>query len=331
MPHPSTYKLLVSIVYPIAIGTAILLTGAALAAEPFPVRALTLLVPFPAGGVTDALARALAQSMSRQLGQPVVTDNKAGAGGLIGATQVMHAPPDGYTMLMGGPADQVNAPFLMAKPPYDPARDFESVGCVSRAANVLVVNPKLPVQSVADLVRLAKKDPGKLNYGSSGKGSTSHLQGELLAQTAGIDIIHVPYRGSAQALTDTLGGQVQMMFFNPASVMPQIKTGSLRAVAVTSSARIPELPNVPTFREAGLPIVIYSWSCLVVPAKTPSAIVDKLNGALTRALDDPTVLRAIAAAGGEKFLASRDEASRFLAAERSAWGTLIRTRKIQTD
>jgi tripartite-type tricarboxylate transporter receptor subunit TctC len=171
--------------------------GGVCTAEAFPTRALTLLVPFPPGGTTDVTARAVAQALSRQLGQAVVVDNKAGAGGTVGATQVLRAAADGYTLLMGGPADQVNAPFLMAKPPYDPAREFEPVGCVMRSSNVLVVHPKLPVQSLADLLRLAKAEPGKLNYGSAGNGNTSHLSGELLALTAGVDLTQASPRCSS--------------------------------------------------------------------------------------------------------------------------------------
>lgn len=313
------------------LASAILFAGAAMAADPFPSRPLTLLVPFPAGGVTDLVARAVAQGLTRQLGQQVVIENKGGGGGTVGATQVARAQADGYTILMGGPADQVNAPFLMAKPPYDPARDFEPVGCVLRAPNVLVVNAKLGARTVAELIQAAKKEPGKLNYGSSGNGGTSHLQGELLAMTANIDLTHVPYRGSAPAINDAIGGQVQMMFANPATVIQHIKSGALRPIAVTSTTRIAELPNVPTFRESGVALEVYSWTCLVVPARTPVEVVDKLHTALTRALDDPAVVQAIATTGGEKFATSRVEAKRFLTAERTLWSGVIRSRKIQAD
>ena len=313
------------------LASAILFVGAAMAADPFPSRPLTLLVPFPAGGVTDFVARAVAQGLTRQLGQQVVIDNKAGGGGTVGAAQVARAPADGYTILMGGPADQVNAPFLMTKPLYDPARDFEPVGCLLRAPNVLVVNAKLPARTLADLVQAAKKEPGKLNYGSSGNGGTSHLQGELLAMTTNIDITHVPYRGSAPAINDTIAGQIQMIFANTASVIQHIQSGALRPIAVTSRTRISELPNVPTFRESGVALEVYSWSCLVVAAKTPSEVVDKLHAALTRALDDPAVIQAVATTGGEKFSTSREEAKRFLAAERALWSGVIRARKIHAD
>ena len=331
MTHHPIHKLFNALGRPIVAATVILFTSAVMAAEPFPSRPITMVAPFPAGGTTDVIARSVAQSMTRLLGQSVIVDNKTGAAGTIGATQVMRAAPDGYTILMGGPADQVNAPFLLAKPPYDPSRDFEPVGCVLRAPNVLVVNPKLPAQTVTDLIRLAKAEPGKLNFASSGNGNTSHLLGELLAQTAGIAITHIPYRGNSPALTDTVGGQVQMMFANPVTVVQYIKTGALRAIAVTSKARIAALPNVPTLQESGIPIENYSWACLMAPAKTPNAILDKLHDALAHALEDPAVLRMIATTGGDTFRTSREETRRFIATERVTWGNLIRTRKIQGD
>lgn len=300
-------------------------------ADTYPSRAVTIVVPFAAGGTTDILARQVAQSLGEVLRQTVIVDNRAGAGGTIGATFVMRAPADGYTLLMGGPSDQVNSPFLMSRPPYDPARDFEPVGCIVRAPNVLVVNAKLPIKSVADLVRIAKAEPNKLNYASAGPGNTSHLLGELLAQQAGISLTHVPYKGNGPAITDTIGGQVQMLFASPISIPQQIKNGTLRPIATTASKRIITLPDVPTFREVGIDIENYSWSCLVVPAKTPNETVEKLHGALVKAMDNPGVLKAIEASGGEKFLTTRDEARRFIASERKIWAQLIRARNIKTE
>lgn len=310
---------------------AALAIGAAAAADAYPTRPLTLVVPFPAGGTTDIMGRALGQALGKQLGQSVVVDNKAGAGGTVGASAVLRAPADGYTLLTGTPAEQVNAAFLMAKPPFDPAREFEPIGCVARYPNVLVVHGKLPVQSVADLVRYAKAEPGRLNYGSAGNGNTSHLSGELFAQAAGVEATHVPYRGNAPAITDTISGQVQMMFSSPASVAQHIKTGALRAIAVTSGARIAELPNVPTLRESGLPVEIYSWGCAFVAAKTPPEIVERLHTAMNAALNDAAMLKFIEATGGEKFQVSREEAKRFLVGERETWGKLIRARNIRAD
>lgn len=301
------------------------------AADAWPSRPVTLVVPFPAGGTTDLTGRALAQALSRVWGQPVVVENKSGAGGTVGAAQVMRAAADGYTLLLGTPADQINAPLLMAKAPYDPARDFALVGCVSRGPNVLVVNAKLPVNNLGELIRLAKSQPGKLHFGSAGNGNTSHLSGELFGQSAGIDITHVPYRGNAPAITDTIGGQVQMMFSSPASVIPHIRSGALRAIAITSNWRVPNLPDTPTLRESGVPLEIYSWTCLFAPAKTPQPLIGRIHAALTQALDDPEVTRSIAAADAEKFSVTPEEARRFLAGERKTWGDLIRSRNIRAD
>ena len=329
LPHPIV-KPAGFFIRAVAGAGALLACAGTLAAE-FPSRAVTLLVPYPAGGTTDLMARAIAQSLAKQFGQPVLVDNKGGAGGTVGATALARGPTDGYTIMLGGPSDQINAPAMMAKPPYDPARDFEPVGCVVRFPNVLVVNPALPVKSVAELVALAKKEPGKLNYASAGNGNSSHLSGELFAQTAGISVTHVPYRGNAPAVTDTIGGQTQMMFAATSSVQQFIKGGKLRAIAVTSNTRVKELPNVPTLREAGVAIDIYSWGCVVVSSKTPADVVDKLNAALTKSLDDPAVSQAIEATGGEKYPTSRAEAKRFLTAERTTWTTLIRSRNIHAD
>lgn len=309
----------------------VLVAGAALAAEPYPTKLVTLVVPFAPGGTTDVFARAIGQGMARQLGQPVVVENKAGASGTIGASQVRNAKADGYTILIGGPADQVNAPFLMAKPPYDPARDFEPIGCVVRTPNVLVANPKLKVQTPADVIRLAKMEPGKLTYASAGNGNTSHLLGELFSQTAGVSLTHVPYKGNGPALTDIIGGQVDMMFSSPVAVVQHIKSGQLRAIATTSAARLPEMPNVPTLKESGIDVEIYSWACLVAPAKTAPEVLDKLHDALNRALEDPAVVKSIETTGGERFAMSRDATKKFLAGERSTWGTLIRARNIHAD
>lgn len=303
----------------------------AFAGDPFPIRPLTLMVPFPPGGTTDVLGRALGQAMGRQLGQTVIVDNKAGAGGTLGATWVMRAQPDGYTILFGTPADQANAPFLMAKPPYNPAKDFEPIGCMLRAPNVLVVNPKLGIGTVADLVKLAQAHPEKLNCGSAGNGNSSHLTGELFSMTANAPLTHVPYRGNAPAITDTIGGQVQMLFSGTASVLPHIRSGALKPLAVTSTKRIKDLPDVPTLREAGVPLDVYTWGCLLAPARTPADVLDRLHAAMQRALEDPAVVQAIETSGGERFPGSRADARKFMDAERAMWGNVIRTRKIQAD
>ncbi len=303
----------------------------AMADDAWPARPVTMVVPFSAGGTTDILARGLGKALAKQFKQPVVIDNRAGAGGTIGGSYVANQPADGYTLLLGTPAEQVNAPFLMAKPPFDPATAFTPVGCVYRGPNVLVVNPKLPAKNVAELIALAKAKPGTINFGSAGNGNTSHLSGELFGQTTGIQIAHIPYKGNAGALNDIVGGQIQMLFSNASSVMPFIQTGALRAIAVTSNDRVPMLAQVPTLRQSGVPLDIYSWSCLFVSAKTPDATVNKLHTALNNAIKDPDMDKVFEATGGERYMTSREEAARFLAQERKTWGSLIRSRNIKAD
>ncbi|GAB7543985.1 Bug family tripartite tricarboxylate transporter substrate binding protein [Cupriavidus sp. 8B] len=297
----------------------------------WPSRPLSLVVPFPAGGTTDTIARLLSKNLSRQLGQSVVVENKSGASGTLGAAQVLRAPADGYSLLLGTPAEQINAPWMMARPPYDPARDFTPVGCVSRGPNVLVVNSASKAKTLADLLRMARAQPGQINFGSAGNGNTSHLSGELFAQATGVVLTHIPYRGNAPAIADTIGGQVQMMFSNPATVLPHIRSGTLRPLAVTSRARIASLPDVPTLKESGIPVEIYSWTCMFTRAETPKEIVGKLHGALAQALDDGQLAQAIEASGAEKFPSTPEQTSRFLAGERTMWGNLIRSRHIHTD
>lgn len=298
-------------------------------ADTYPNRPLTIIVGFPTGGTGDIVARAFAQSLAKQLGQSVVVENKAGGGGTIGAMAVLRAPADGYTLLAGTPTEQVNGPFLMEKFPFDPARDFEPIGFLGRFPNVLVVNGKLPIHSVADLIKYAKNN--QLNFGSGGNGNTTHLTAELFAQTAGIAATHIPYKGNAPAINDTMGGQVQMMFSSPASVLPHIKTGALRALAVTGATRSPDLPSVPTLSEAGMPLETYGWSGIFVSAKTPPAIIEKLHTAMDAALNEPAMLKFFDVNGGDRFKASREEAKRYLARERNIWGKLIRSRNIRLD
>jgi tripartite-type tricarboxylate transporter receptor subunit TctC len=200
-----------------------------------------------------------------------------------------------------------------------------------RGANVLVANPQLPATDVKSLLALARAQPGRLNYGSAGNGNTSHLSGELLKHLTGVFLVHIPYRGNGPAITDTIGGQVQMMFSNPISVQQHIRSGALRAIAVTASTRLAALPEVPTFKEAGLPLEVYAWMCLMAPTGTPDAVTARMAVALTAALQDGEVIRALEASGSEVFRATPQEAAAFIAAERTKWGELIRSRKITAD
>src|SRR5438552_13835540 len=242
-------------------------------AQTYPTRPIRLVVPFPAGGTTDILAREVGQRLSMTLGQPVVIDNRPGAAGNIGADLVAKSAPDGYTLLMGTVGTHAINASLYAKMPYDHVKDFAPIILVAGVPNVLVVNPSLPVNSVQELIAYAKANPGKLNFASSGPGTSIHLSGELFKVMAGVQMTHVPYKGSAPALQDLLGGQVQLMFDNLPPSLPHIKAGKLRALAVTSVARSPALPDVPTIAESGLPgFEASSWFGILVPAGTPSAI-----------------------------------------------------------
>lgn len=296
----------------------------------WPTRSVRWIVPYPAGGTTDIIARHVATRVGSLLGQNIVVENRGGAGGTIGALAVKQSPSDGYTFLVGTPADQINAPIL-SKVSYDPAQDFVAVGCMMRGANVLVTNPQLPATDVKSLLALARAQPGSLNYGSAGNGNTSHLSGELLKHLTGVFLVHIPYRGNGPAITDTIGGQVQMMFSNPISVQQHIRSGALRAIAVTASTRLAALPEVPTFKEAGLPLEVYAWMCLMAPAVTPDAVTARMAVALASALQDGEVIRALEASGSEVFRATPQEAAAFIAAERTKWSELIRSRKITAD
>jgi len=258
------------------------------AAQNYPTKPIRLVVPFPAGGTTDILARAAAQKLSEALGQQVVVDNRPGAGGNIGADIVAKSAPDGYTLLMGTVGTHAINPSLYTKMPYDHFKDFVPVVLVAGVPNVLVVTPSLPVNSVQDLIKLAKEKPGQINFASSGSGTSIHLSGELFKTMTGVEMTHVPYKGSSPALTDLMGGQVQLMFDNLPSALPQIKGGKLRAIAVTSTKRAPALPDIPTMAESGLPgFEASSWFGVLAPAGTPPAVVTRINTEINKWLQSP--------------------------------------------
>lgn len=265
-------------------------TAPALAADAsFPTRPVRLVVGYAAGGATDVLARLVAQKMGEALGQPMVVENRAGANSNVGAEVVAKAAPDGYSLYVYTIANTINA-TLYDKLSYDPAKDFELVGMIARIPNVLVVNPALPVKTVADYVKLARTSPNGVTFASSGSGSSIHLSGEIFRARSGANMLHVPYKGSAPAVTDLLGGQVQSMFDNTPSALPHVKAGKLRAVAVTSAQRMPLLPDVPTVAESGYPgFDVQSWFAIAAPAGTPRPVVDRLNAALNKALANADV------------------------------------------
>ena len=300
------------------------LTAVGAPAQTYPTKPIRLVVPFPAGGTTDILAREVGQTLSASLGQPVVIDNRPGAAGNIGSELVAKSAPDGYTLLMGTVGTHAINPSLYARLPYDHVADFAPVILVARVPNVLEVTPSLPVYSVADLIKLAKQSPGRINFASSGSGTSIHLSGELFKTMAGVDMTHVPYKGSAPALTDLIGGQVQVMFDNLPSSLPQIKAGKLRAIAVTSTQRAPALPDVPTIAESGLPgFEATSWFGVVAPAGTPPAIVARLNADVNQWLQTPDAREKLLAQGAAAAGGSPEQFAAYIRAETEKSGAKV--------
>jgi tripartite-type tricarboxylate transporter receptor subunit TctC len=259
-------------------------------AQDYPNRAVTLVVPYPAGGGLDALARMLGQKLAERLGKPVVIENRTGAGTVIGAASVAKAAPDGYTIMLGTSTPFAITATLNKSLPYAPAKDFAPIALVSNAPFLLLVHPSQPVHSVADLIALAKAKPGQLSYGSAGPGSPQNLSFELLKTLTGINIVHVPYRGDGPALTDLVAGHIPTMFGEPTPILPLLKDGKVRALGVSSASRLPIAPDVPTIAEAGVPgFDLTSWQMIVAPAGTPQEIVDKLHVEVKKVLELPEV------------------------------------------
>src|SRR5512140_1202101 len=257
-------------------------------AQSYPSKPIRLVCPFPPGGAVDIASRAVAHELTQILGQPVTVDNRPGAGGNIGAEITAKSAPDGYTLLMTTSGIMGINPALYSKLPFDPIKDFAPISMLVSLNNVLVLHPSVPAKSVQEVIALAKAQPGKLTYASSGNGTSIHLSGELFKTMTGVDMLHIPYKGSAPAVTDLLGGQVNMMFDNIPSSLPHIKAGKLRALAVTGAKRSQLLPDLPTIAEAGVPgYESYVWFGVVAPAGTPSSIVQRLNAAIAKAAAAP--------------------------------------------
>ena len=304
----------------------------AFAQADYPSKPIRLVVPFPPGGTTDILARAVAQKLTEDWHQQVIVDNRPGAGGNIGADLVAKSAPDGYTLLMGTIGTQAINPSLYARMPYDAQKDFAPVILVAGVPNVLEVNPALPVHTVQELIAYAKANPGKLNFASSGNGTSIHLSGELFKSMTGVQMTHVPYKGSAPALADLAGGQVQLMFDNLPSSLGLIKGGKLRAIAVTSAQRSPALPDIPTIAESGLPAYeATAWFGVLAPAKTPPAIVDKLNAAIGAWLSSPEGKDKLASQGAAAAGGSAADFTRFIASETTKWAKVVKASGAHID
>ena len=308
------------------------LAAPALAAANWPDRPVRWVVPFPPGGAMDVIARTLADEMAQSLGRPFVIENRAGAGGNIGADQVAKARPDGYTMMITSIGMATN-PFLYQRLSYDPIKDFAPVSLLAVVPNVLVTNATQPgVKSVQDVLAAARAQPGQLTYASAGVGTSIHLAGELFADMGQVRMQHVPYRGSGPAVADLLGGQVNYMFDSITSAKPHIESGKLRVLGITTAKRSSALPDVPTIAEAGLPGYDLSpWFAEFMPAGTPQPIVAKLSKALTAALAKPAVRTKLASVGAEPIGSSPAELAAHLAAETKRWGKIIRERDIKAD
>ena len=301
-------------------------------AQSYPSRPVRLVVPFPAGGTTDILARAMAEKLSGALGQQFVVDNRPGAGGNIGSDIVAKSQPDGYTLLMGTVGTHAINPSLYPKMPYDHVKDFVPVVLVAGVPNVLVVNPTVPAKTVAELIALAKEKPGTINFASSGNGTSIHLSGELFKLLAGVQIAHVPYKGSAPALTDLIGGQVQIMFDNLPSALPHIKGGKLRALAVTSSKRAPALPDLPTIAESGVAgFEASSWFGILAPAATPRDIVQRINAEANKALHAPDMREKLLAQGAEAVGNSPEFFADSIRTETVKWAKVVKDSGARVD
>ncbi|KRC73116.1 Tripartite tricarboxylate transporter family receptor [compost metagenome] len=318
-----------------AIAAAVLCGWAttASAADPaYPKGPVTLVVPFAPGGSTDVIGRLLAERLAVALKQPVVVENRSGAGGNIGAAVVAKAAPDGQTLLFGTTGILSINEFLYANPGYKASRDLLPVVYTASISNVLIVNKDMPVSNVADLIKLARENPGKYSFASSGAGSSTHLSGELFKNMAGVDLMHVPYKGSGQALVDLVGGQINMIFDNAPSAVPLAQSGKVKALAVTSTTPLSVLPGVPPLGEAGLKgYESLSWTGVVAPAGTPQPVVDKLNRELNAILADEGVRKKLTELGAQATGGTAQDFTAHIEAERAKWGKLVRDAKIATQ
>ena len=301
-------------------------------AQEYPTKPIRLVITYPPGGNTDLVGRALALKLGEFMGQQVVVDNRGGAGGVLGSMITAQSAPDGYTIMLGTSAGMVINPLLSRKLTYDPVRDFAPVSMVVIVPQLLVINPQLPVKNVRELIAFAKAKPGYLNAGSSGVGTPNHFGTELLKWLAGVDIVHVPYKGGAPALTDLLGGQIQMAFSSVPAVLPHIKAGRLVALGVGSAKRSPALPNIPTIAEAGVPGYEYTtWYGVFAPAKTPRTLIARLNTEIVKAMETPDIKDRFTALGGDPDPGTPEELRAYMANESAKWAKIIKAANIRIE
>jgi tripartite-type tricarboxylate transporter receptor subunit TctC len=311
---------------------AFALLALAAQAQPYPSKPIRLVCPFPPGGAVDIASRAVAQALTQQLGQPVTVDNRPGAGGNIGAEVVAKSPADGYTLLMATSNILAINPALYSKMPFDPLKDFAPVSIVVEVSNVLVLHPSVPANSVQELIALARQQPGKLTYASSGNGTSMHLAGELFKSMAGLEMIHVPYKGAAASTVDLLAGRVNMVFDSLPPALPNIKAGKLRALAVTGSKRSQFLPDLPTIAEAALPgYETAIWFGIVAPAGTPAEVVARLNGELAKAAASPEFRERLARNGFEVVSSTPEQMAESVRNETAKWGKVVKALGMRAD
>ncbi|CAN1552105.1 PBP2_Bug27 domain containing protein [Burkholderiaceae bacterium] len=326
--HAVSLKIATAVLVGLTVGASSL----AQTADNYPNRSITMVVAFPAAGTTDILARLIGQKLTEKFKQTVVVENRPGAGGNIGTAYVAKAPPDGYTIMMGTIGTQSINPSLYKKMPYDAAKDFVPITRAAMVPNLLVINKDAPYNTLAEMMAFGKANPGKLTYGSSGNGTTLHLSGELFNLMSGSKITHIPYKGSTPAVADLLGGQISMIFDNMPSVIQQVKSGRLKALAVTSAQRNPQLPEIPTIQELGVAgYEVWSWFGLLAPAATPKPIVDKLNASIVDIIKQPDVQAKIIELGAVPVPETSAEFGAFIAAETLKWAKVIKEANIGID
>jgi tripartite-type tricarboxylate transporter receptor subunit TctC len=303
---------------------ALTVTAVTEAADSYPSKPLRMVITFPAGGPSDVVVRLVTQRMTEEWGHPVIIDNRGGAGGIVGTEVVAHAPPDGYTFLVGTAGGMTINPALHAKLSYDPFRDFAPVGMLVMNPQILIAHPSVPAKTVRELVQYAKERPGQLNFGSAGSGTATHLGLELLKLSTGMQAVHVPYKGGAPALTDLVGGQIQLLWLSIPSVLPHVKSGRLRALAVSTLKRSASALEVPTVAESGYPGFEYAnWNALFVPAATPQARIAKINARVVKALNEPEIAQKLVAQGADPAPGTPAELGRYMHTDHERWKKVI--------
>ena len=298
----------------------------------WPSRQIRLVVPFPPGGASDIAGRLQAQVLQEGLGVPVVVDNRAGAGGTIGTAHVANSPPDGYTIMMASPSSHLGAPLLFRSPGYEGVDDFSAIAMFATGTALVCVNPRLPVNSIADLIAYARARPGALNFGSAGAGGANHMLGVLFMQRTGVELTHVPYRGAAPALADLIAGNIQLVFDSFSGIIPAVRAGQVRALAVTSATRWPLAPEFPTVQESGVPDYdLPSFSAVMGPRGIPEAIVTRMNAAINDGLRNPALVERLAANGNIPYPTTLVEFTALMQAQRATWRELVRTTGLQPE